>query len=45
MKRLLLAFAALSLMATAIIPAKAGYCTTTCHPTYGGGSSCSTYCY
>jgi hypothetical protein len=30
-------------------PADAGTlqrnCTTTCHPTYGGGQTCNTYCY
>ena len=44
MKKLLLAFVALSLLATAI-PASAGQCTTTCTPTYGGGSRCVTTCY
>jgi hypothetical protein len=44
MKRLFLALAALSLLATAI-PAKAGNCQTTCTPWVGGGSNCFTHCY
>ena len=42
-KLLVVAFAALSILATAI-PAKAG-CTTNCNRTYNGGSTCNTYCY
>jgi hypothetical protein len=41
--RLLLAFAALSLLATGI-PAKAGNCTTNCYRT-ASGSQCFTSCY
>jgi hypothetical protein len=44
MQKLLFAFAALALLATAI-PAKAGNCTTTCRPQLGGGQTCNTYCY
>ena len=43
-KKLILAFAALSILATAI-PAKAGNCTTNCQRTYNGGSTCQTHCY
>jgi hypothetical protein len=44
MKRLILAFSALALLATAV-PASARNCTTTCTPTFGGGQTCNTYCY
>jgi hypothetical protein len=43
MKAFIFAIAALSLLATAI-PAKAGYCNTTCN-TYGSQRVCNTYCY
>jgi hypothetical protein len=43
MKRLILAFSALALLATAI-PAKAGHCTTTCRMV-GNQQVCNTYCY
>jgi hypothetical protein len=44
MKKLFFALAALSLLASSI-PASARNCTTTCTPTYGGGSTCNTFCY
>jgi hypothetical protein len=44
MTKLLFALVTLSVLATAI-PAKAGQCVTTCTPTYGGGSRCTTQCY
>jgi hypothetical protein len=44
MKKLFLALAALSLLAISV-PADAGQCQTTCRPTYGGGSTCNTFCY
>jgi hypothetical protein len=43
MTKFVIALAALSLLATAI-PAKAGYCNTTCSG-YGNIRTCNTYCY
>ncbi|MEY9421539.1 hypothetical protein [Bradyrhizobium liaoningense] len=43
MKKLILALAAVSMLATAI-PAKAGTCTTTCNG-YGNSRTCYTNCY
>jgi hypothetical protein len=44
MQKLLLAFAALALLATAI-PANAGSCTTHCNRDAFGNSTCHTTCY
>jgi hypothetical protein len=44
MRLVIVALSALSILAT-VIPASAGQCTTTCTPTYGGGSRCVTTCY